>query len=53
MAKKIRYSVRYRTDAAPRGGYVTELVDAESESEAMQLIRKRIPKATEIVAKPK
>jgi hypothetical protein len=55
MGKKNRYSVRYRTDAAPRGGYVTELVDAESESEseAMHLIRKRIPKATEIVAKPK
>lgn len=53
MGTKIRYSVRYRTDAAPRGGYVTELVDAESETAAIQLIRKRIPKATEIVAKPK
>ena len=53
MGKKIRYSVRYRTDAAPRGGYVTELVDADSESDAIQVIRKRLPRATEIVAKPK
>lgn len=53
MGKKIRYTVRYRTDAAPKGGYVTEMVDAESESEASQVIRKRVPKATEIVAKPK
>lgn len=53
MGKKIRYSIRYRTDVAPRGGYVTEQVDAEGESDAIQVIRKRIPKATEIVAKPK
>ncbi len=53
MGKKIRYNVRYRSDAAPKGSYVTESVEAESESEAIQIIRKRHPKATEIVAKPK
>ena len=53
MGKKIRYSVRYRSDAAPRGSYITVLVDAESESEAIAKIQKQHPKATEIVAKPK
>lgn len=53
MGKKVRYEVRYRGDVAPRGGYVTESVEAESESDAIQMIRKRHPKATEIVAKPK
>lgn len=53
MGKKIKYGVRYRSEAAPRGSYVTEHVDAESESEAIEHIRKRHPKATEIVAKPK
>jgi hypothetical protein len=53
MGTKIKYSVRYRSEAAARGGYVTELVDAESESEAIEIVRKRHPKATEIVAKPR
>ncbi|MGH8647200.1 MAG: hypothetical protein ACREX4_23180 [Gammaproteobacteria bacterium] len=47
------YSVRYRSDAAPKGSYVTTMVEAESESEAIEKIRKQHPKATEIVAKPK
>lgn len=53
MGKKIKYSVRYRSDKAPRGSHITVLVDAESESEAVEKIRKQQPKATEIVAKPK
>ena len=53
MGKKIRYDVRFRYDVAPKGGYSTEIVEAESESDALQIIRKRHPKATEIVAKPK
>jgi hypothetical protein len=53
MGKKVKYSIRYRSDAAPRGSFVTEFVDAESESEAIAHVRKKHPKATEIVAKPK
>lgn len=53
MRKKIKYSVRYRSDQAPRGSYITVMIDAESESEAIEKIRKQQPKATEIVAKPK
>jgi hypothetical protein len=52
MGKAIRYSVRYRTDVAPKGGYVTTNVSAESESDAINKLRKQHPKATEIVAKP-
>lgn len=53
MGKKIRYSVRYRSDSAPKGGYITTAIEAESESEAIDKVRKQHPKATEIVAKPK
>lgn len=53
MSKKIRCSVRYRSDAALKESYITTLVEAESESEAIERIRKQHPKATEIVAKPK
>lgn len=53
MGKKIKYSVRYRSDQKPRGGYVTVMIDAESESDAIEKVRKQHPKATEIVAKPK
>ena len=53
MSQKIKYSVRYRSDAAPRGGYVTSIVEAESESDAIDKIRRQHSKATEIVAKPR
>lgn len=53
MGKKIRYSVRYRSDQKPRGSYITTTVDAESESDAIEKVRKQHAKATEIVAKPK
>jgi|HubBroStandDraft_1064217.scaffolds.fasta_scaffold102447_3 hypothetical protein len=53
MGKKIKYSVRFRSDAAPKGSYVTTFVDAGSESDAVEKVRKAHSKATEIVAKPK
>lgn len=53
MGKKIKFSVRYRSDAAPKGSFITAQVDAESESDAIAQIKKKHPKATEIVAKPK
>jgi hypothetical protein len=51
MGKAVRDSVRYRTDTAPKGGYVTTNIYAESESDAINKLRKQHPKATEIVAK--
>jgi hypothetical protein len=52
MGKKIRYNVRFRSDTAPKGGYTTMSVEGESESDAINKVRKSHPKATEIVAKP-
>lgn len=52
MSKK-KYSVRYRSEPAPRGSYITTIIDAESESEAINKIRSQHPKATDIVTKPK
>ncbi len=53
VSQKIKYRVRYRSDAAPRGGYVTSIVEAESESDAIDKVRRQHSKATEIVGKPR